>query len=443
MGPDPLFPIRPTSMLVHRHSARFLIATSIWLGAAALCPRSVSSQESDDKAGQAIAWQVQPAATPRVVSGIVFGASGDRLHGAQVTLTHSNVGALTDEHGRFHLEAPSAGVWELQVQIIGHYAARDTIHVPDDAAVFVTAVLRYFSAPLCGNIICGGGSGCKDLNIVVVDSVTGAPPNALVQLRVEHEDSVWVRQFQMDTSMAHQGVGLGMPITIAGDYDIEVTAPGYQRWRRVDVALSLPDGCHPVLRNRRHMIRLVPTAAGTSSWNREAEENLIYAAVVDSLFGDSTHPAVVRRMTKSNMTREGVVESYWRKLENAIDVSAAMVADFEAVNSEPRRLTHFPTSTVRVLVAERATLDSLPRHTVPPPPGEPPEPTYWEAFRERFPGAHVLVVFTRPGFDVDRRYAVVNVDYGCGSLCGGGYIVTLRRAGKGWTIVAVEPTWVS
>lgn len=251
--------IAPTSMMAHhRRSARICLATSLWLGAAALCPQPVSSQGNDDKAGQAIAWQVQPAADPRVVSGIVFAASGEPLRGAQVHLTDTNIGALTGLDGQFQLRAPAAGAWQLQIQFIGYDAARETIQVPTDAGVFVTAVLRHFDYPLCALIVCGGGSGCKDLNIVVVDSITGVAPNAPVQFRVQHEDSVWIRQFRTEALGPHQGVGLGMPITSPGEYDIEVTAAGYHPWRREDVELSLPDVCHPVLRNRDHIVRLVP-----------------------------------------------------------------------------------------------------------------------------------------------------------------------------------------
>jgi hypothetical protein len=39
--------------------------------------------------------------------------------------------------------------------------------------------------------------------------------------------------------------------------------------------------------------------------------------------------------------------------------------------------------------------------------------------------------------------AVLIVDQGCGSLCGGGYNIVVKREGGRWRVLAIQQTWVS
>ena len=226
-------------------------------------PHALAAQVSPDSLGDAVAWQIRRGDNAPAVSGIVFSSSGEPLSGAQVVVPKAGMGALTDEHGRFHFEAPGTGAWTLQIQQIGYRAAETSVHIPVDAGIFVTAVLEELHTRPCGLNVCSGGSGCKDLSIVVLDSVTMTSPNALVTLRVERGDSTWVRRAQMDSTTHRTGIGLGFPIATPGHYDIEVRAAGYHPWRRANVALSLTEECHPVLRNRDHVARLVPHDSGS------------------------------------------------------------------------------------------------------------------------------------------------------------------------------------
>jgi len=188
----------------------------------------------------------------------------------------------------------------------------------------------------------------------------------------------------------------------------------------------------------------VGCATGRTSDDSAPDEEAVYAAVLDSLFVKSSGPIVVRRHTSSNISRERLVEEYWDALGKVPGVTSAMVADFEKRNASPRALTDLPTVRVRVLFAEAATLDSLPRRSdIPQPRGSPIVPNYWSALRERFDGARVLVTLTRPGFSRDGTEAVLDVGYRCGHLCGTGHIVTLRRSRTGWTVVNMQTTWIS
>lgn len=235
----------------------------MFLLSALFAPHAHAAQVRPDSLGDAIAWQIQRGGDAYAASGIVFSSSGAPLSGAQVVFPKTGVGALTDENGHFYFEAPGTGVWTLQIQRIGYRAAETSVHMPVNGGIFVTAVLEELQTRPCGLNACSGGSGCKDLSVVVLDSVTMTSPNALVTLHVERGDSTWVREAQMHSTTRGTGIGLGFPIATPGHYDIEVRAAGYHPWRRENVALSLTEECHPVLRNRDHVARLVPHGSGS------------------------------------------------------------------------------------------------------------------------------------------------------------------------------------
>jgi len=46
--------------------------------------------------------------------------------------------------------------------------------------------------------------------------------------------------------------------------------------------------------------------------------------------------------------------------------------------------------------------------------------------------AEYVITVSRAGFSTDSTLALVHVMWGCGMLCGEGWLVALRRAGSGW-----------
>jgi len=67
----------------------------------------------------------------------------------------------------------------------------------------------------------------------------------------------------------------------------------------------------------------------------------------------------------------------------------------------------------------------------------------WKKFYASFPGAHGWMTLSLPGYSSDRDIALVYVAHYCGSLCGGGAYVYLRRVEGQWKVIISIPTWVS
>jgi hypothetical protein len=67
----------------------------------------------------------------------------------------------------------------------------------------------------------------------------------------------------------------------------------------------------------------------------------------------------------------------------------------------------------------------------------------WKKFYESFPGATGWTSVSLPGYSPDGEIAVVYMAHYCGTLCGGGSYVYLRRVKDKWEVLVDFPGWVS
>jgi hypothetical protein len=68
---------------------------------------------------------------------------------------------------------------------------------------------------------------------------------------------------------------------------------------------------------------------------------------------------------------------------------------------------------------------------------------YWKEYYWKYPRARGLIAFSRPGFDKDRRYALVYFHTTCGNLCGERGYVLLRYIAGRWIVVRRVVTMMS
>ncbi len=221
-----------------------------------LVPVQVETQERLESWGSGSAWRVSAGVPAGTIAGLVLNWDGEPLRGAQVSLVGARPWALTDEDGRFSLTPPFGGRWELQLSYLGAVALDVEVVVPWDHGVFVTAMLhRLLMHGLCGY----GILGLDDLNIRVRDAGTGGEFEGLVTLRLEHETGDWTNRVELKPDAPPYGrMGLGRRIETEGLHSIEISAPGYQRWRVDDVFLRQVPGCTLRLLNRDHEAWLEP-----------------------------------------------------------------------------------------------------------------------------------------------------------------------------------------
>ena len=77
------------------------------------------------------------------------------------------------------------------------------------------------------------------------------------------------------------------------------------------------------------------------------------------------------------------------------------------------------------------------------PAGKAPLDEGWKKLFEAFPGATGWTSVSLPGYSPDGDVAVVYVAHHCGSLCGQGMYVYLRRTDDQWKVLVRFPAWVS
>jgi hypothetical protein len=235
--------------------------TAVVLGlAVAAFPPGAAAQENQLEFGRPIAWRALLEGTPYEVSGVVHDVDGRPLEGAQVELVGTQSRGLTDAEGRFRFLAPGQGDWPIRVQLLGYRPAVDTLRIRGPRRVQVMAMLETLALSVCANVVCPGRAGCDDLNIAVVDSVTGAPPDAVVTVKVEGDSLVRRHSERLSSSdgMGMNIVGSGGRIDRPGYYTIEVTASGYEPWGVEKQWLELTNPCRPHLLGGRLEARLVP-----------------------------------------------------------------------------------------------------------------------------------------------------------------------------------------
>lgn len=228
--------------------------------AVAAFPGGAAGQEDRLEFGRPIAWRAVRADTPYVVSGLVQDLEGRPLEGAIVELVGTGRSGLTDAEGRFRFPAPGDGDWPIRVQLFRYRPAVDTLRIRGPRRVQVMAMLEVWTIETCPLVVCAGRAGCGDLSITVVDSVTGAPPDAVVTVKLEGDSIARTHTERLSSADILGGniIGSGGRIDRPGYYTIEVTAPGYEPWRVERVWIEGTGACDGRLLGGVHEARLVP-----------------------------------------------------------------------------------------------------------------------------------------------------------------------------------------
>jgi hypothetical protein len=164
-------------------------------------------------------------------------------------------------------------------------------------------------------------------------------------------------------------------------------------------------------------------------------ECAIHGAAIDSIFaGRGARRIVLVDSTMDGISRSERVPAFWRELASATGGDSVMIARFEERNAHPVPVCPSIDAGIDVTRVSDAELQSLP--------GRDAE-AYWTAFRAKYPDAIGSVTLSRPGLSADGSRAILEVTHTCGSLCGEGMLILLRRDGERWRVVSKRTTWVS
>ena len=184
------------------------------------------------------------------------------------------------------------------------------------------------------------------------------------------------------------------------------------------------------------LIAVVLSAMTTQS--EERESFAVMTAVLDSLYHSDGDRASVVVVGDSLFWREGGVAYGGRLLlpyKSSID--QATIADFEA---KTRRTTTFPPAfryrrLVLHKVGEWNKFDERGREIAKATSKrEPVNDPFWIAFAEKYPRAWGITFLSRVGFNPQKTEALIHFRHQCGSNCGSGEAIYLRKVRGRWRI---------
>ena len=186
-----------------------------------------------------------------------------------------------------------------------------------------------------------------------------------------------------------------------------------------------------------------------------ADDAELYALALDSLLTNQVPGRLLRIMLRDSTTPLASFQPnswFWTNFLTATDGDSALVRRFIAVNREARSLRNLEDALRGRLASPLDLLsageirrvsevaDSLDRV-------EPQSPRlsegFWRAFHRLHPASFGSTRVSAIGMNAEGTRAVLEVQHGCGMLCGEGNIVVLERTDGRWRIVRILMTWVS
>ena len=197
----------------------------------------------------------------------------------------------------------------------------------------------------------------------------------------------------------------------------------HRRTRRLAIAALavLAAGCKPA------SPRSGPAPAA------DPQEAAVYAAAIDQGLSDGGATVVVlAEQTETSHVEGEQARALAAEVDSAFP-AAAVAADVAARNARRAPLP-------RTLPARAAVRLFSPEALFVPDGNLRAE---YDTFRERYAPATSFHTLSRPGFDAERRHAMIVTGSHCGALCGHGQILLLERGADGWRVIGRRGTWVS
>ena len=161
----------------------------------------------------------------------------------------------------------------------------------------------------------------------------------------------------------------------------------------------------------------------------EAERYAIYSLFLREMFADKP----VKLLVVESQTRP---DTYMKEEWDRMEVEPrwqSVVDNYKAKNAQPAAVDNKFKVTLPVTLVSAQEVDQFFREGG----------GWWQAFYKKYPKSPGLVTFSNVGFNSEMTYALVDVGYSCGGLCGRGGLVLLVKKDGNWTREKDLIAWVS
>lgn len=166
--------------------------------------------------------------------------------------------------------------------------------------------------------------------------------------------------------------------------------------------------------------RLERESPAHSARDLEPEAYEVYAVVLKWRFGKAgVERVVIQQETEVWPAHEGCLPHG----DRLSSVFGDVLQSYKNVNSSPRLITKKIPSQLPYQLMQKAEIEAL----------FSANGAGWKRFYELHPNSAGLTTFSAVGFNARKTKAIVALDHGCGSLCGGGrYYVLEKTQGEWW-----------
>lgn len=178
---------------------------------------------------------------------------------------------------------------------------------------------------------------------------------------------------------------------------------------------------------------MAPPETGTTPLT--AEDYEIYSAVIQSMFIDATHPAIVvieESTTRANVglfslsDAVGAIEDQWP------DLGDEALADFEATNQDSSALERGFTLSVDYSLISEQEIESIFSAA-----------GGWDDFYAKYPDSQGIFTLSRVGFNEAKDAAALYVANRMHGVGGGGQVVLMKKTADGWAVQGSRRLWIS
>jgi hypothetical protein len=161
----------------------------------------------------------------------------------------------------------------------------------------------------------------------------------------------------------------------------------------------------------------------------EAERYAIYSLFLQHMFADEPVKLLV---VKNQTSPDSYIKEEWDRMELEPRWQS-VVDDYKAKNVQPAAVENKFKLSTPVTIISAQEVDQIFSEGG----------GWWQAFYKKYPKSPGLITFSNVGFNPEMTYALVDVGYSCGGLCGRGGLVLLVKKDGSWTTEKDLISWVS
>ena len=179
-----------------------------------------------------------------------------------------------------------------------------------------------------------------------------------------------------------------------------------------------------------------PKAPAVRAEDVEAERYAVYSVLLNNMYGNLKQEVGEKQskvlVVQGQTDKDNTSEEEWRHIK-AEPAWKPALDDYKAKNLQPSVIADKLNAPTKVVLVSKEEVEKFFCEGC----------GWWEAFYKKYPNSPGLITFSNVGFNPEMTYALVDVRYHCGGLCGEGGMVLLVKKDGTWIEEGQLTRWES